>query len=72
MENILSTSFIELDSNDLFFINGGDSVDWLGIVLGILGLGIAGFGFLLSIPFAGTIGTMVGIVALLICVFWYE
>lgn len=66
MENILSNSFIELSSNDLFFVNGGDSVDWLGIVLGILGIGIAGFGFLLSIPFAGTIGAMVAIVGILI------
>lgn len=72
MKNILSTSFIELSSNDLFFINGGDSVDWLGIVLGILGIGIADFGFLLSILFAGTIGAMVTIVGILSAAVWYE
>lgn len=66
MEMTLNADFLAIESDELELINGDDSVDWLGIVLSILGLEIGAVGFLLHIPFAGTIGAMVTIVSLLI------
>lgn len=66
MDFIFSNSFSNLEENELFTVNAGDSTDWLGIIVTLLGICIGGIGFLFTIPFSGTIATIVTLVGLFI------